>query len=60
VRETSPGTFQTVATPQTLKGARTITTDPKTHRAILPCTVPDANGGQTFGIAVVGAEAAKD
>lgn len=59
VKETAPGKFEAVQTPKTLKGARTITVDTKQHHALLPCTVPDGKGGQTFGIAVVGAEDAK-
>ena len=54
VRETSPGTFESVQSPTTLKGARTIAFDAKTRHALLPCNVPDGKGGQTFGIAVVG------
>ena len=56
VKETSPGKFEVIQTVKTLNGARTITIDAKNHHALLPCNVPDANGKQTFGIVVVGAE----
>ena len=59
VKETSAGKFETIQTVKTLIGAKTITLDAKTHKALLPCNVPDGKGGQTFGIAVVGAERAK-
>ncbi len=59
VKGTSPGKFEAVQTPKTFTGARTITLDTKLHQALLPCNVPDGKGGQTFGIAVVGAEVAK-
>jgi len=36
VGETSPGKFEPVATIQTMRGARTIAADPKTHRLYLP------------------------
>ena len=56
VKETSPGKFEAIQTPKTIKGARTITVDVKQHHALMPCTVPDGKGGQTFGIVVLGAE----
>jgi YVTN family beta-propeller protein len=56
VKETSPGKFETIQTVKTLKGARTITVDVKEHHALMPCNVPDGKGGETFGIAVVGAQ----
>jgi YVTN family beta-propeller protein len=57
VKETSAGKFEVIQTVKTLNGARTISVDTKLHQALLPCNVPDGKGGQTFGIAVVGAEA---
>jgi DNA-binding beta-propeller fold protein YncE len=54
VKETSPGKFETVQTLKTFKGAKTIAMDTKSHRALLPCNVPDGKGGETFGIVVVG------
>jgi YVTN family beta-propeller protein len=59
VKETSPGKFETIQTVKTLIGAKTITLDPKTHQALLPCNVPDGKSGETFGIAIVGVERAK-
>jgi YVTN family beta-propeller protein len=59
VKETSAGKFATIQTVKTLPGARTITVDAKTHAVLLPCMVPDGKGGQTFGIAVVGADKAR-
>jgi hypothetical protein len=59
VRETTPGHFATIQTVKTLVGARTIAVDPKTHQALLPCQVPTDKGTQIFGIAVVGADAAR-
>jgi DNA-binding beta-propeller fold protein YncE len=56
VKEVSPGKFDAIQTPKTIKGARTITVDIKEHHALMPCNVPDGKGGQTFGIAVVGAQ----
>jgi len=56
VKETSPGKFEAIQTPKTIKGARTITVDVKEHHALMPCNVPDGKGGQTFGIAVLGAQ----
>ncbi len=48
-----------IETPKTVNGARTITVDTNKHQALLPCNVPDDKGGQTFGIAVVGAKEGK-
>jgi DNA-binding beta-propeller fold protein YncE len=59
VKETAPGKFEVIGTPKTVKGARTITVDTNKHQALLPCTVPDGKGGQTFGIAVVGVKETK-
>lgn len=53
VRETSPGKFEVVETPKTLRGARTIAVDTATHHVLLPTMDAD---GKTFVIAVVGAE----
>jgi DNA-binding beta-propeller fold protein YncE len=39
VKEESAGTFKVVQTLKTANGARTITTDPKTHRFYLPCNI---------------------
>jgi DNA-binding beta-propeller fold protein YncE len=54
VKETAPGKFEVIQTLKTLPGAKTIAVDTKTHRALLPCNVPDGKGKQIFGIAVVG------
>jgi hypothetical protein len=59
VKETTPGHFETIQTVKSLVGARTIAIDPKTHQALLPCQVPTGKGMQTFGIAVVGIDAAR-
>ncbi len=59
VKETETGKFETVQTVKTFTGAKTITIDPKTHQFLLPCNLPDGKGGATFGIVVIGAEAAK-
>jgi YVTN family beta-propeller protein len=59
VKETETGKFETIQTVKTFAGAKTITIDPKTHQFLLPCNLPDGKGGKTFGIVVVGAEAAK-
>jgi DNA-binding beta-propeller fold protein YncE len=59
VKETATGKFETIQTVTTFTGAKTITIDPKTHQFLLPCILPDDKGGNTFGIVVVGAEAAK-
>jgi len=62
VKETGSGKFETIQTVRTVPGAKTITIDPETHQFLLPCNVPgreDREGGVTFGILVLGAEAAK-
>jgi DNA-binding beta-propeller fold protein YncE len=59
VKETGTGKFETIQTVRTSPGAKTITLDPKTHQFLLPCNIPDGKGGVTFGIVVLGAEAAK-
>jgi DNA-binding beta-propeller fold protein YncE len=59
VKETRAGKFETIQTVRTVPGAKTITIDPKTHQFLLPSNVPDREGGVTFGIVVLGAEAAK-
>jgi DNA-binding beta-propeller fold protein YncE len=59
VKETTPGHFDTIQTVKALAGARTIAIDAKTHQFLLPCQVPNGKGMQTFGIAVVGLDAAK-
>ena len=59
VKETATGKFETIQTVITAPGAKTITVDPKTHQFLLPCNMPDGKGGVTFGIVVLGAEAAK-
>jgi DNA-binding beta-propeller fold protein YncE len=53
VQETSPGKFEVVQTPKTIKKARTITVDTSTNHILLPTTDTD---GKTFVIAVVGVE----
>ena len=59
VKETWTGKFETIQTVRTTPGAKTITIDPKTHQFLLPSKLPDRDGGVTFGILVLGAEAAK-
>jgi DNA-binding beta-propeller fold protein YncE len=59
VKETWTGKFETIQTVRTTPGAKTITIDPKTHQFLLPSKLPDSDGGVTFGILVLGAEAAK-
>ena len=54
VREGLAGTFTAVQTLTTIKGARTIADDPKTHQMYLPCKVAGEGGATTFGILVVG------
>jgi DNA-binding beta-propeller fold protein YncE len=60
VKETRTGKFETIQTVKTNPGAKTITIDPQTHQFLLPSHVPDREGGVTFGIIVIGAEAAKE
>lgn len=50
VKEGPAGTFKVVQTLKTASGARTITSDPKTHQFYLPCTVQNE-----FSVLVVGA-----
>ncbi len=57
VKETATGKFETIQTVRTSPGAKTIAIDPKTHQFLLPCNVPDHEGGVTFGIVVLGAAA---
>jgi DNA-binding beta-propeller fold protein YncE len=59
VKEMATGKFETIQTVKTFTGAKTITIDPKRHQFLLPCNVPDGKGGVTFGIVVLGVEAAK-
>ncbi len=53
VKEDPAGTFKVVQTLKTAVGARTITSDPKTHRFYLPCNVT-TNGVSEFSVLVVG------
>ncbi len=53
VKEEPAGTFKVVQTLKTARGARTITTDPKTHQFYLPCNVT-TNGTSEFSVLVVG------
>ena len=59
VKETETGKFETIQTVKTFTGAKTITIDSKTHQFVLPCSLPDGKGGETFGIVLVGGETAK-
>ena len=52
VKEEPAGTFKVVQTLKTASGARTITSDPKTHRFYLPCNVA-TNGQSEFSVLVV-------
>jgi DNA-binding beta-propeller fold protein YncE len=54
VKEDPAGTFKVVQTLKTAVGARTITSDPKTHQVYLPCNVT-TDGQSEFSILVVGA-----
>ena len=62
VGETSPGKFEAVQTPETMRSARTIVLDPKTHHLILPAAkFGEAQQGQrppmvpdSFELVVVG------
>jgi YVTN family beta-propeller protein len=54
IAETAPGRFDCVQSVKSVAGARTIAIDRAKHRALLPCLAPDANGGMTFSIAVIG------
>jgi DNA-binding beta-propeller fold protein YncE len=54
-KETSPGVFETIQTLKTFVSARHVVLDAKTHRLFLEGNVP-ADGGQTFGVVVVGVD----
>ena len=54
VKEESNGTFKVVQTLKTAKGARTITSDPKSHLIYLPCNI-EADVQNQFSVLVVGA-----
>jgi DNA-binding beta-propeller fold protein YncE len=54
VKEEPDGTFKVVQTLQTARGARTITSDPKSHQIYLPCNLTE-NGESQFSVLVVGA-----
>lgn len=54
VKEGPAGTFKAIQTLETAKGAKTITSDPKTHQFYLPCNVT-AGGKNEFSVLVVGA-----
>jgi DNA-binding beta-propeller fold protein YncE len=54
VKEDPAGTFKVVQTLKTANGARTITSDPKTHQFYLLCNVM-TNGQNEFSVLVVGA-----
>ena len=53
VKEEPAGTFKVVQTLETARGARTITSDPKTHLIYLPCNIR-TNGQNQFSVLVVG------
>jgi len=54
-RELAEGGFAVVQTLPTVKGARTVVNDPKTHRFYLPAMIPGEDGKPSFGLMVVGA-----
>lgn len=56
VTEEPKGQFKVIQTLTTIKGARTVTNDPKTQRFLLPCNLPAEDGKTSFGLLVVGAE----
>jgi DNA-binding beta-propeller fold protein YncE len=58
VKEEPTGTFKVVQTLKTARGARTITSDPKSHLIYLPCNIR-TDGQNQFSVLVVGARAAK-
>jgi DNA-binding beta-propeller fold protein YncE len=58
VKETNRGTYETTQTLKTIVGARHIAFDAKDRQCFLPCKVP-SDGGETFGVVVVGAESSK-
>lgn len=53
VAEKDANTFSVIQTAPTVKGARTVTVDPATHRAFMPSTVDKDGGGKTFGVIVL-------
>jgi DNA-binding beta-propeller fold protein YncE len=55
VGELPEGGFIVVQTLPTVKGARTVANDPKTHRFFLPAMIPGEEGKTSFGLVVVGA-----
>jgi hypothetical protein len=55
IREEPAGKFKAVQTLKTMKTARTIDADVKTHRFYLPCNNTDDAGKTTFSLLVVGA-----
>jgi DNA-binding beta-propeller fold protein YncE len=55
VHENSPAEFVASQTLPTLKGGRTITVDPKTHRFYIPAMLPPEGGNPAqFGVVVLG------
>ena len=54
VKEDPAGTFKAIQTLKTADGARTITSDPKTHQFYLPCAIA-TTGQREFSVVVVGA-----
>ena len=54
VREEA-GQFKAIQTLKTVKGARTIDADSKTHRFYLPCNITGDGGKVEFSLMVVGA-----
>jgi len=58
VDEESAGTFKVVQTLKTIRGARTITSDPKSHLIYLPCNIR-ADSQNQFSVIVVGPIATK-
>jgi DNA-binding beta-propeller fold protein YncE len=58
VKETRPGTYESIQTLKTIVGARHICLDAKTRQFFLPCKVP-GDTGDTFGLVVVGVEKSK-
>lgn len=55
VKEEPAGTFKVVQTLKTAQGARTVTSDPKTHQMYLPCNI-STNGQSEFSVLVIGAK----
>jgi DNA-binding beta-propeller fold protein YncE len=54
VSEGPAGKFSVVQTLNTIKGAKTIAVDPKTHRFFCPCNVLTVDEKPQFGVVVVG------